>query len=298
MKNNYILKGIIISIAIIFCIIIVFVILNNSFSTETTSWLNGGDWAGIIIGAISSGATLFLGYVSFWQNKMQREDNIRAENRLREQYSSEKESAENQRKIDVLVSNLNSFTERLHDINLKFLEKNFDSEVSYICSAITDSIDFDSKIAKNTDKISIADDKVGSLITFLNFIYNSIVYTKYYVSELDDCATNLVIFRHSLEAISLDYISTILYSDKDETKIDIQKLEADIKDLTQKYLKATYGWNIYFQESISHAERITYKNNIYSFFEWFENSNEKVGLLRTKITTIETISINDMKRFN
>ena len=59
-----------------FCIFVIvgFAILNNIFTTDTKVWLDGNAWATIIIGALSSSCTLFLGFLAYWQNKNQRQD--------------------------------------------------------------------------------------------------------------------------------------------------------------------------------------------------------------------------------
>lgn len=55
-------------------VIVVFVILNKVLTSDANSWLDGNAWATIIIGAISSSCTLFLGFLAYWQNKNQRQD--------------------------------------------------------------------------------------------------------------------------------------------------------------------------------------------------------------------------------
>ena len=57
-----------------FFVIVGFFILNNIFTTDTKVWLDGNAWATIIIGAMSSSCTLFLGFLAYWQNKNQRQD--------------------------------------------------------------------------------------------------------------------------------------------------------------------------------------------------------------------------------
>ena len=51
-----------------------FIILNSIFTTDKEVWINGSAWATIIIGALSASCTLFLGFISYWQNKQQRQD--------------------------------------------------------------------------------------------------------------------------------------------------------------------------------------------------------------------------------
>ena len=61
-------------IGFFFFVIIVFIILNNIYTADTKDWLDGNAWATIIIGALSSSCTLFLGFLAYWQNKNQRQD--------------------------------------------------------------------------------------------------------------------------------------------------------------------------------------------------------------------------------
>ena len=41
------------------------------------------------------------------------------------------------------------------------------------------------------------------------------------------------------------------------------------------------------QEALTKFERMTYKNNIYEFFEWFDESNENVGKIRKDVAQLE-----------
>ncbi len=40
-------------------------------------------------------------------------------------------------------------------------------------------------------------------------------------------------------------------------------------------------------EGLTKFERMTYKNNIYEFFEWFDESNENVGKIRKDVAQLE-----------
>ena len=61
----------------LFIVIVVFLILNSILSTADKVWLDGNAWATIIIGAVSSACTIFLGFLSYWQNKNQRQDYLK-----------------------------------------------------------------------------------------------------------------------------------------------------------------------------------------------------------------------------
>ena len=63
-------------LCIVFFIVVIgfFWILSGILTADTKAWLDGNAWATIIIGALSSSCTLFLGFLAYWQNKNQRQD--------------------------------------------------------------------------------------------------------------------------------------------------------------------------------------------------------------------------------
>lgn len=118
------------AISIVLFIIILFSVLDYFMSKkEQENWLSGGDWITIIIGAISSVSTIFLGYISYWQNKKQREDNLKSEHQMRIQHQNEKDDLLLQHKIDTLTIGLNIYMERLHHIDVKLSERNFACDI-------------------------------------------------------------------------------------------------------------------------------------------------------------------------
>ena len=68
-------------------------------------WLNGDSWLSIIICLISSCATLILGYISYWQNKKQREDNVKAQELIQKNAEKEAQNIQRQRKLEVFICN-------------------------------------------------------------------------------------------------------------------------------------------------------------------------------------------------
>ena len=46
-------------------------------------------------------------------------------------------------------------------------------------------------------------------------------------------------------------------------------------------------FSIYKQAALEFFQRIEYKNDVRSFFDWFDKSNEKVGLLRKEVSKME-----------
>ncbi len=49
-----------------------FVVANCCLSTKCKPWLDGGAWAGIVLGTLGAIATTILGYVACWQNNSTR----------------------------------------------------------------------------------------------------------------------------------------------------------------------------------------------------------------------------------
>lgn len=278
-------------VALLFVAIIIgsFAILDHYISLNSEKrWLDGGAWASIIIGAITSSATLFLGYVSYWQNKKQRQDNLASERRIREQYQAEKEEAINQHRIDVLVDNMNAYIKVLHEIDLKLVEKDFACDLLDFKYTI-EKISMSKSVSIESRRSIIAFKRtIGETIVLLNYIYNSIVYKKYYVPKLYDCAISIVKLRHKSESYAANYLSVLLeYTEKIEDSFEIKKFKDATIELMDAICNFSSCWTLYLQEALTKFERMTYKNNIYEFFEWFDESNENVGKIRKDVAQLE-----------
>ncbi|MBP3307932.1 MAG: hypothetical protein J6L90_00665 [Clostridia bacterium] len=278
-------------IALLFVAIIIgsFAILDHyMFLNSGSRWLDGGAWVSIIIGAISSSATLFLGYVSYWQNKKQRQDNLASERRIRDQYQAEKEEAINQHRIDVLVDNMNAYIKVLHEIDLKLVEKDFACDLLDFKYTI-EKISMSKSVSLESRQSIIAFKRtIGETIVLLNYIYNSIVYKKYYVPKLYNCAISIVKLRHKSESYAANYLSSLLeYTEKIEDSFEIKKFKDATIELMDAICKFSSCWTLYLQEALTKYERMTYKNNIYEFFEWFDESNVNVGKLRKDVAQLE-----------
>lgn len=289
MTIKNIIKWLLIALFFVAFIIGVFAVLDYYISLNSESrWLDGSAWASIIIGAISSSATVFLGYVSYWQNKKQREDNIASERRIREQYQSEKENAINQHRIDVLVDSMNSYIKTLHEIDLKLLEKDFACELldfKYTIEEISNSKSISSESRQN---IIAFKRRIGETIALLNYIYNSIVYKKYYVPKLYDCAISIVKLRHKSESYAAKFLSVLVAcTDKLDESFEIKEFFDATVELMNTIIHFKGCWSIYLQEALTKFERMTYKNDIYEFFEWFEESDKSVGKLRKDVAQLE-----------
>lgn len=281
MKKEKFLKMIFIAVILILFILISFAAINHFVKMKKGyNWLCGSDWVSIIIGSISSVSTIFLGYVSYWQNKVQREDNRIAKQRLRNQYQNEKEDSKIQYKIDILVNNLNTYIEKLFQIDFKILEKNFECDI----------LDFTNNFSNYKTLEDLRNDAlfykrmISENISFVNYIYNCIVYNKYYVEDLDNCAISIVKFRQAAELYTIEQINVILKCQSITTKgIDRDNFIKSTEILMRKYLDFKGYWTIYLQNAISTYERMIYKNNLNEFLEWFNDNGKKNSELRKKI---------------
>jgi len=266
-----------------------FAILDHYISLNSEKrWLDGGAWASIIIGAISSSATLFLGYVSYWQNKKQRQDNLASERRIHEQYQAEKEEAINQHRTDVLVDNMNAYIKVLHEINLKLVEKDFSCDLYEFKCTMQNISNSKSISLESRENIAKFNRIICEMIVFLDYIYNSIVYKKYYVPQLYDCAISIVKFRHKLDLYAANFLFELLdYSDVVEESFEINEFKVANIELMNAYIDFKSYWSIYLSKALTKFENMTYKNNICEFFEWFEESNENVGNLKKDVAQLE-----------
>lgn len=287
-RKNFI-KWLFVALIFVAVIIITFAVLDHYLSLNSESrWLDGGAWASIIIGAISSSATLFLGYVSYWQNKKQRQDNLASERRIREQYQAEKEEAINQHRIDVLVDNLNAYIKVLHEIDLKLVEKDFSCDLYKFKCTMQNISNSKSVSLESRENLAKFNRIICEVIVFLDYIYNSIVYKKYYVPQLYDCAISIVKFRHKLDLYAANFLFELLdYSDVVKDSFEVNKFKVATLELMNATIDFKSYWSIYLSEALTKFERMTYKNNIYEFFEWFDESNENVQQLRKDVAQLE-----------
>lgn len=284
MKNVKFSKIITIAIGSIVIIITIFLVFDYILSLKKgVDWLNVGDLATVVIGAISSVSTIVLGYISFWQNKMQREDNLRSEKRMREQYQKDKEDMVIQHKIDVLVNNLNVYIDKLHQIDTKLNEKNFEC----------DMLDFLNKFenCKTVEELKynvlMYKRTISENVVLINYIYNCIVYNKYYVNDLYNCAIAIVELRHEMELYSIEQINEILNRQLFIIdKADKVKFDDATKILMDKYLNFKNYWTIFLQDAISTYERMIYKNCLNEFLEWFDDNSKETAALRKKVQEI------------
>lgn len=277
-------KIIMISIFLILLVVVIFLLLNYLFfEKEGINLFEGGDWVSIIIGTISAVSTIILGYISYWQNKKQREDNIRTEKQMREQYSKEKETIFLTQKVSVLIEKLNQYCYLLRDLDIKFYEKYFECELLEFTNEIVEL----TSIADINKEVTKFKRKANEYIVFLNYIYNIIVYNKYYVDELYDCAISLVILRTAIESYSIKYLNfNTKYKLEGKSMINDEELRIDSIELMKKYLDFKAYWTIFIQGALDEYENLIYKNDLDLFKEWFDVNHKKNQLLKEKVAKI------------
>ena len=77
------------------------------------------------------------------------------------------------------------------------------------------------------------------------------------------------------------------YTEKIEDSFEIKKFKDATIELMETIINFKGCWSIYVQEALMEFESMTYKNDIYKFFEWFEESNENVQQLRKDVAQLE-----------
>ena len=123
MKKSPYIKCTVIAITIITILILSFLILDSILSTNTQRWLDGNAWTSIIIGAVSSAATVVLGYISYWQNKQQREDYKKAEQKTQTQYQEEKQKGRDHIELKNIKTTYTANKEKITAMCARVLEK-------------------------------------------------------------------------------------------------------------------------------------------------------------------------------
>lgn len=282
--GKIIIAGIVLCIGfLIGCLIFNYFYIKN----HAVSFFDGSDWISIIIGDITAISTLVLGYVSCWQNQQQREDNKREQRRMQARYEQEKEGIINQNRLDVLRKNLNDYRNKLYNIDLMMLEKDLACELSEFTPILRELPSCKTITKKTQDELWEFNRRVDKAIVFINFIQTTILYTKYYINELDDCVLSIIKLRHQYERVSSYYISNLLSSTIKTSDLNKKGFSKAIVDLMGCILDFQSYFKIYYSEALGQFERIEYKNNLEEFFLWFEESNKNVGILKEKISKEE-----------
>ena len=140
------------------------------------TWLSGDSWVSIIICLISSGATLILGFISYWQNKKQREDNIKAQEIIQENAKREVENLRRQREISVLAKNFDKYKDKLEKINAEIQRFHYLSVIDKIVTNIVESSKEESSSEERENRINESNELIKQTIISLNYIHNTILY--------------------------------------------------------------------------------------------------------------------------
>ena len=170
--------------------------------------------------------------------------------------------------------------------------KAFSSSIRKISS--TDTL-FDRFFMSSVVKLDIRELFLVFVVFWLfNIIqgFNSLVFfservnTKYFTLS---CALSIVRLRHHYERMSTKYFWKWIKQPELVTD-GIQELEAfqnGIAELMRLSIEFESYFSIYKQAALDFFQRIEYKNDVRAFFDWFDKSNEKVGLLRKEVSKME-----------
>lgn len=202
---------------------------------------------------------------------------------MRIQHQNEKDDLLLQHKLDTLTNGLNIYMERLHHIDVKLSERNFACDIL----EYTDKLEEHKNLNDLKKDFLIYKRKIGETLTFINHIYNIIIYNKYYVGELDNCAISIVELRCELEVYATKHINDIL--NQKTIMLDkkiIETINNSSISLMRKYLNFQNYWTIYLQDVLFIFEKMIYINNLYELLEWFKGNNEKKALLKVKLKEI------------
>lgn len=285
MKKSPYVKCIINTIIPMFTITIIFIILDEIFSTNEKRWLDGNAWSTIIIGIISSTATIVLGYISYWQNKQQREDYRKAEEENKIKFKKEEEKRTRQKILEIYQNSFYNYIDILNEIDKSFSEKNLPTRILWY----KDRICNDKNLMENPDnKEFIIEYKkmLSSTIYWINHIYNRILYQPYYTNKLNNCVNSIVNLRYELEDYIDKNINSNIYNSCIE-KININEFGLDTKKLMIDYFKFQDNWEIYYQYTIRKLEDLLLDNDVNTIENWIENNKVHIENIRMEIFNIE-----------
>ena len=276
-------------ISVIMCAVIIaaFVFLNIKFSTGSEPWLDGSAWASIVIGAISASSTVFLGLVSHWQNKKQREDNEKVQRKLEQQAVADKREFERQRKMDVEIRHMEAYKNRLLAIDERRIDFNIINEFHTICLKIRSLKNTELSTQEINELLFLLDKKVASIIIFLNHMQNTTLYNQYYISDVEELVLCTVRVRKGIERFGLKYLNCNIF---DNDCIDNETIDAYKKDgveMIKDISRLDSLWVIYMQTICRAFETIEYNGNLEELNQILKNNIDKTQKLREKVLKIE-----------
>lgn len=275
-------------ISLIMCAVIIFVfaILNAKFSTETESWLDGGAWASIIIGAISASSTVFLGLIAYWQNKKQREDNERAQRKIEQQAKAEKQDFERQRKLDVEIRHIDAYRNRLLAIEERRMVFNIVNEFYAVCREINSSREAELSSQELRDSVIFVDNKISSIILFLNHMQNTTLYNQYYIPAVEELVLKTVRVRKAIERFASKYVDDKFLNDKHMDKETTNGYKKDCADMIQNISYLDCLWLVYVQNIYDVLYIIEYNGDLTELNRILENNETKTKELREKVSKL------------
>ena len=110
--NKSILIFVIVVMTVGIAIIAGFTTANLVYHSMSITWFGAGDWIALIVGTLGACATAILGYVAYWQNKKQRDDNEK----------THKEQLDETKKNSILMSQ-EKYLDRLFALKKEFYEE-------------------------------------------------------------------------------------------------------------------------------------------------------------------------------
>lgn len=244
------------------------------------NWLTGESWVSIILCLISSGATLILGYISCWQNKKQREDNIKAQENIQRDAARERQFLIEQRNLEVLVKGFDKYRDKLETIDMEIQKLNYSACLNKICRTVLES----AKTDFSREKVDECREITKNIIASLNYIQNNIIYTygKYYINAAEPLILNLASFRKAIGDFTLEYLEPTL----DEQKAKLEKMKIDAIDLRNKICQFEVDWQNYLTGIVSYFEYLEYNDSPESILLKRKTAIVKMQELRKKVNDL------------
>lgn len=286
-ERNNVFVPIFMIILLLVTIAIVIYGVDTYFFNNT--WLSGDSWVSIIICLISSGATLILGFISYWQNKKQREDNIKAQEIIQENAKREVENLRRQREISVLAKNFDKYKDKLEKINAEIQRFHYLSVIDKIVTNIVESSKEESSSEERENRINESNELIKQTIISLNYIHNTILYqyNKYFIDETEPLILNAVRTRQAIENFSHSYLRLSLEKDEVTKEEKYKKMKDDIFELCHQVTRFETDWQNYLMKIIEYFEILEYNDSPEKIIAEMNASLFKIQKLRTKVNQLE-----------
>ena len=285
MKKQTLINIALITLIVVIIIFVVLYNLNQKFSTEESPWLDGNGWTSLIVNIVSALSSLFLGLVAIWQNKKQREDNLRIQriNEIKETENNNKIQMQNE--LNTHFKYLEKYKDSISSINQLLLENDFLGEIHNIIIKISIR-DADSLSNKEKENEYLLTKKtINKMIIFLNNVQNIVTYNKYYIDKLEDLLINLVELRENASYYVLTYFgdNVFLSNEKLSSLNRSDEFYTDSLGLEDKITLFYSCWTQYYQLSNEFFEAIESKCDLNTLNQLFNQNIDRSLKLREKV---------------